>query len=169
MKVAEAIATAIEMEESIRNLYREHASRFKSAVAAKIFTVLAEEEQGHIDYLKRTQAAWVQSGVLKPQALQTVVPKHTLIESKLRELSLTTDPADTKSEVAPFKRALELETQLSSFYGKLIAELPQEHRSFFSEFLEIEEYHKTIIQAEISSAAGSGVWFDFMEFDQEAG
>lgn len=39
----------------------------------------------------------------------------------------------------------------------------------FRHFLEIEDGHTAIVQAEIDALEGNGFWFDFAEFDLEAG
>ncbi len=47
--------------------------------------------------------------------------------------------------------------------------LPAEYRGLFARFLEIEQAHLLIVQAEIDAIAGHGSWFDVMEFRLEAG
>ena len=39
----------------------------------------------------------------------------------------------------------------------------------FGRFLEIEQGHQAIVRAEIDALTGMGFWFDFQEFDLEAG
>jgi hypothetical protein len=51
----------------------------------------------------------------------------------------------------------------------MVAELPPEGQQLFGRFLEIEEAHAAIVQAEIDSVNGTGFWFDVMEFSLEAG
>ena len=169
MKLEEALKTAIKMEENVQAFYQNNASTFKSPIASKIFQTLAEEEQGHVDYLKRRQEKWLESGEIETETLNTVIPDKDLIENRIKELTKINDRADVENEVDVFKQAQKLELEISTFYKQLIQELPAPDRSLFEGFLQIEECHEAIIQAEISSAIGSGVWFDFMEFDQEAG
>jgi hypothetical protein len=42
-------------------------------------------------------------------------------------------------------------------------------KELFSRFLEIEKGHQAIVEAEMNSVSGLGVWFDMEEFDLEAG
>jgi len=65
------------------------------------------------------------------------------------------------------KEALELERQTSAFYAELVAKLEPKYRDLFERFLEIENGHLAIVQAEIDALAGHGHWFDFMEFSLE--
>jgi hypothetical protein len=46
----------------------------------------------------------------------------------------------------------------------MVKELPQEARPLFSRFLEIEEGHLAIVQAQLDLALGTGFWFDSQEF-----
>ena len=74
-----------------------------------------------------------------------------------------------QSELDLLKTALELERQTSGFYRQLVDTLPTGDRELFARFLEIEQGHLTIVQAEIDNLNGMGTWFDIMEFDLEAG
>jgi rubrerythrin len=60
-------------------------------------------------------------------------------------------------------KALEAEHKTSSFYKKMVAELPAEGQKLFERFVEIEEGHVAIVQAEMDSVAGTGAWFDVLE------
>ena len=51
----------------------------------------------------------------------------------------------------------------------MVNELPAEARPLFRRFVEIEEGHEKIVQAEIDSVSGLGFWFDIQEFDLSAG
>jgi rubrerythrin len=169
MNIEQALKTAIEMEEHVQAFYKENAETFNSEVASQIFTRLAEEEQGHVNYLKRRHDKWLEKGILEEDSLKSFLPDKDMIENKLQSLSQVTDQADVEYEVDVFKQALKLEQQISAYYKKLVAELPEDDRSMFEGFLHIEESHEAIIQAEILSAISSGIWFDFMELDEEAG
>lgn len=169
MNFEEAIKTAIELEESIRDIYRENAKNLKSEIAANVFNLLADEEAGHVKFLYRKLEQWEESGAVTLETLETALPNKELIEQQLEESGYRRDVADIDNEVALFKQALEMETNISKFYREMVTVLPENEVKLFRDFLAIEECHEAVIQAEISSAIGSGVWFDIMEFDQEAG
>jgi rubrerythrin len=66
-------------------------------------------------------------------------------------------------------KALKLEIETSDFYRKMVAQLPTEGQNLFSRFLEIENNHIDAVQFELDHYGRSGYWFDFEEFDMEAG
>ena len=72
-----------------------------------------------------------------------------------------------QAEIDALKEALELERKTSAFYAELVAGLEPKYRGLFERFLEIENGHLAIVQAEIDALAGHGHWFDFMEFSLE--
>jgi hypothetical protein len=49
----------------------------------------------------------------------------------------------------------------------MVNELPDEAKGLFKRFLEIEEGHLALVQAQIDQALGTGYWFDVREFDLE--
>jgi hypothetical protein len=51
----------------------------------------------------------------------------------------------------------------------MVRELPAEGQHLFSRFLEIEDGHAAIVQAEIDNVKHMGFWFDLKEFDLEVG
>jgi len=51
----------------------------------------------------------------------------------------------------------------------MVRELPEEGQNLFSRFLEIEDGHAAVVQAEMDSVSHSGFWFDLKEFDLEVG
>ncbi len=167
MTLEEAIKTAIEYEEKVTDVYFENAKKFRNPVPRKIFKVLADEEQHHVDYLVAKLKEWQETGKVTVEKLDTVVPDKTTIETNVKQLKKDADKQDFGDEVAIFKKALKLEVATSAFYKKMVAELPPEDRGFFEQFVEIEEGHEAIVQAEIDAALGLGVWFDFMEFGLE--
>ena len=51
----------------------------------------------------------------------------------------------------------------------MVEELPEGARPLFRRFLEIEDGHLAMVQAEIDTLAGTGFWFDVQEFSLEVG
>ena len=47
--------------------------------------------------------------------------------------------------------------------------MDQAHLPLFARFLEIEEGHVNLVQAEMDSLNGLGTWFDVLEVSFEAG
>jgi rubrerythrin len=61
------------------------------------------------------------------------------------------------------------EQETSAFYRQMVSELAEERRRLFARFLEIEEGHVAIVEAELDAVSGSGFWFGMKEFDLEKG
>jgi hypothetical protein len=51
----------------------------------------------------------------------------------------------------------------------MVATLDADGKRLFERFVEIEEGHLAIVQAEMDLVTGSGYWFDTGEFRPEAG
>jgi rubrerythrin len=62
-----------------------------------------------------------------------------------------------------------MEVKASNFFKEIVEKLPEEDKPLFQRFMEIEEGHEAIIKAELDGARGLGYWFDFQEFNLEAG
>ena len=76
---------------------------------------------------------------------------------------------DCSVELALLQQALQMEVETSEFYARMVKELDEQGRNLFERFMQIEEGHKAIVQAEIDSVSGIGFWFDYQEFDLSAG
>jgi len=169
MTVEEAIKTALDYEEKVRDIYYKNAKNFRDSTAQKIFTVLGDEEQKHVDYLEAKLDEWQTTGTITVDKIDTIVPDRAVIDANIEKLEARAAKQDFAQEVEIFKKALELEVETSNFYKKMVRELPAADQELFTRFVEIEEGHEMIVQAEIDNALGLGFWFDFMEFNLEAG
>ena len=169
MIIEKAIKTAIEYEIQVRDVYMENAKKFRDPVARKIFKVLADEEQDHVDYLEKRLEEWQKTGKVTLKKLKTAIPAKKDIDAGVKKLKKRARQQDFADELEIFKKALSMEIEASNFYKRMVSELPPEDKPLFERFVEIEVGHETIVQAEIDSVTGLGFWFDFMEFDLEAG
>ena len=67
------------------------------------------------------------------------------------------------------RQSLDAELETAAFYLRMVSELDAAGRAFFARFVEIEQGHVAIVQAEIDAVTGLGFWFDVQEFRLEAG
>ena len=171
MTVEEAIKTALKFEKKVHAQYEAEANNASDAPAKKIFATLAQEEQGHVAYLESRLAEWQKNGRLSPEKLHTVLPSAARIRAGVGRLRAGANKqlGGHDAELASLYRALAAEGETSAFYLKMVRELPAEGQSLFSRFLEIEDGHAAIVQAEIDNVKSMGFWFDLKEFDLEAG
>jgi rubrerythrin len=169
----EAITTAIEFEGRVRDVYREAEKQAADPAGKHVLGALAKEEQEHLDYLESRLDQWRKTGKIVTETLRSVVPPRELIESEVNKLKdkaqIHNSEKHHSSELRMLRNALELETETSEFYKRMVRELPEEGQQLFARFVEIEEGHKMIVQAEIDYISGPGYWFDFKEFDLAGG
>jgi len=134
--------------------------------------VLADEEKSHVAYLQRVLEQWKQTGKVRAPELSTALPSPETIQASIEKLhhrmSKEERPAGVEAELALLSRALEVEIETGDFYRNVVSQLEGEGQQLFSRFLQIEEGHRAIVQAEIDAVSGTGFWFDFQEFDLEA-
>ncbi len=165
--VEEAILTAIEFENRVRDTYRGAEQAAKDDIGKRVFKLLADEEQGHIDYLNSRLELWRKDGVLKVEKMESIVPPMDVIEERQKDLQSRLAGEDRGEEIKMLQKAHELEQQTSEFYQKMVSEMDSEAQKMFERFVEIEEGHVAVVRAEIDALSGSGYFFDFAEFNME--
>jgi rubrerythrin len=170
MGVEQAIKTAIEFETKVRDSYAQAAAKATDPAAKKVLEVLAGEEQGHLDYLHHRLEEWKRCGKLTVEQLGTVLPSKERIREGVKTLKarMKMSAAERASGEAALRTALKAEEEVGGFYRKMVAELPGEAQTMFKRFVELEEGHLAIVQAELDAVTGLGFWFDVQEFRLEA-
>ncbi len=164
MNVEEALQTALVFENKVRDAYREMVETSASKIGENVFGVLAHEEQHHVEYLESRLSEWRRAGVITAEGLETAVPRPAVIEEGVKKLSEEAKGEIRGGEVEMLRRALRMEVGATDFYKRMVKELPEEARPLFARFLEIEEGHAAVVQAELDYATGSGFMFDFRDF-----
>jgi rubrerythrin len=168
MQLEEALKTAIEFEHRVHDNYADAMAEAQDPAARRFFEVLAKEEEGHVAYLESRLEEWQRTGHLAPARLQTAIPSSDRIAEGVARLRVGLAPRPGAAvEVELAQRAVEAEKEASAFYRRMVAELGPEGQQLFSRFVEIEEGHLAIAQAEMDAATGLGFWFDVREFDLE--
>ena len=166
MTIEEAIKTAIEYEIRVRDAYLDNLDKIADPTGRRVFQVLGDEEQGHIDYLEARLAEWKKTGRVSPKELSTVVPDAKAIEAAMKRLGEHIDMDDSGSRRKMLEQALSMEEETTEFYRSVVNET-EEGKVLFQRFIEIEEGHQTIVQAELDVLNGSGMFFDFLEFNMD--
>jgi rubrerythrin len=164
MTIEQAIKTAIEFELVVRKVYSEAGKKFSEPAARRVFQVLADEEDRHVQYLESRLEEWQRTGHVTAEKLETMVPSKRAIDAGVRTLQKRMQVQDYGAELELLKKALDLEIEATAFFRKMVAELDEEAQKLFSRFVEIEAGHEAIVQAEIDALNGLGFWFDFTEF-----
>ncbi len=169
MKLDNAIKTALEYEAGVHKIYLEAMNKTADESARRVFKVLCDEEMGHLKYLQARLEEWQKTGKVKVKKLGTSIPAREAIEKELKDLRKTVKPKPTKQilELELLKKALDAEMKTSNFYREMVAKLDGEGQELFKRFVEIEEGHEAIVQAEINTVSNLGYWFDTPEFRLE--
>lgn len=165
MELEKAIVTALDYEVRIRDLYRSLAETTQNSEGRELFAALQDDEQRHVDYLTHLLDQWHQKGVLEESELATTIPSKAEIEKSLEKLQPVANRDDHKMEQQMLGKALEMEVATSRFYQQLIADIDEKYRPLFMRFLEIENAHIDLVQAQLDYIMGTGYWFDMKEFD----
>jgi rubrerythrin len=167
MTIEQAIKTGIEYELQVRKVYSEAAKKFKDPVARRVLGVLADEEDRHVQYLESRLGEWQKTGKVTARQLETAIPSKKAIDSSVGKLKKRMAQQDFSVELEMLKKALVLEMEATSFFKRMVAELKADERKLFERFVEIEQGHEAIVQAEIDALTGLGFWFDYSEFKLE--
>jgi rubrerythrin len=165
--IEEAIKTGLEFEEQVRKVYSEAAKKFADPMARRIFTVLADEEDQHVQYLESRLDEWEKTGKVTAAKLETTIPSAEAIAAGMQRLEKRMAKQDFSVELEMLKKALDLEIEATVFFKQMVDELDAEGQKLFERFVEIEQGHEAIVQAEIDALTGLGFWFDYAEFKLE--
>jgi rubrerythrin len=167
MEIENALKTAIEYETRIRDLYIEAAERSNDATGKRVYALLGKDEQNHLDYLNDQLRRWQTNGEITAAKLESVLPPRQAIKEEAQRVQTHLAVDDRKDEKQMLSKALKAELTTSAFYRELVAELTGEAKKMFRRFLEIEEGHVELVQAELDYLSQSGYWLDYKEFDME--
>jgi rubrerythrin len=169
MTIDEAIKTALQYESRVCAIYHDAMERSQDPIGKKVFKTLNNEEAGHIRYLTEKLEEWEKAGRVNPTNLTTAIPSVDKFKAAMASLQGKVVSPTPERELRLLQRALDIEVETSRFYQKMVQDLPAEEKALFERFVEIEEGHKAIVQAEIDYVTGMGFWFDIAEFRLEAG
>ncbi len=170
MNLEEAIRTALDYEGRVHKTYSEALESATDEVGRRVFQTLCDEEKGHIRYLRERLGEWTSTGAISVEELGTAVPSRDRIDAgvaRLRQKVAGQARRVSGTEVELLQRALAVEVETSAFYKEMVRTLPGDGQRLFARFVEIEEGHQAIVQAELDCVSGLGYWFDTREFSLE--
>lgn len=167
MNLEKAIKTAIDYEKKIHGVYKEVCGNIHDASLRRLVQALEEDERHHVEYLEHKLEQWQSEGKITPENLKTAIPSKDVIAREVGRLQGKMSKGNMSDRKQILSRALALEIETSDHYRRMVSELPGEGKDLFSRFLEIEEAHITLVQAEFDYFSKTGYWFDIKEFDME--
>lgn len=160
--------TALDYEEKIRDLYISAASMVDDERGKSIFRALADDEQGHIDFLNYSIGQLQAKDTIDATRLQTAIPERDLINANIERMKAEIPERMLGDIKTVLNSALKLEKETSSFYSEAREKAEGPIRDILNKFYEIEERHADLVQIELDHAMHNGMWFNFMEIDLEA-
>jgi rubrerythrin len=167
MLIEQAIKTAIEYEQKIRDVYREAAKASSDETGRRIFAALAADEANHVSFLLQQLETWVAEKKITWEDLKIVLPKAAEMSVNLNSVKEAMEPSKKREELALLEQARDAERETCEFYEKMVKELPPDGGALFKQFLKVEEEHFNVVQFQIDSLTGSGFWMGWPEFDME--
>jgi rubrerythrin len=169
MELDKAIKMALEYEAGVYKIYLDAMENASDETAKRIFRVLRDEEMGHLHYLRERLEEWQMTGKIKVKKLATSIPAREAINKSLNDICETLSPKPTKQlvELESLKKALDAEIKTGNFYKEMVSTLDGDGQALFKRFVEIEQGHEAIVQAEINAVGNWGFWFDTPEFRLE--
>ena len=165
MTIGEAVRTALEVEHRVRDEFAKMAREQDDPRARGFFELMAREEQGHVDYLEAALKRWETRGEVEDKAVETHVARRDWIAEGQKVLRLAERGARRSGPREHLSAALELEHEVSALYRRLVGAVDDSRaQEMFRRFLEIEDGHTALVQAEMDYELNTGNFFDMREF-----
>jgi len=163
----EALQIALDTEKKGYKFYKVAAKSSKDPKGQEVFEHLAKDEIEHMGVI-----ATVFESLTKGQPWMTYEEAVEKFGETPREKIIFPDvPEGTEEDFDDLKaleEALEFEKKAVQFYTKQAQEADGEKaKAFYQSLIEIEESHVMIIQAELDSLMGAGIWLGFQEISLE--
>lgn len=165
MDIQDALKTAIDYEKRVVETYETALAGTSDPVGQRVFRLLQDEEKDHVSYLEAKLAAFLADGALSSDDLGTKLPSPEKVKAAAADLKETLVQDGFKGELDMLKRAREVEIETSEFYHRMVDELPEKARAFFQRFVEIEDGHVTLVEAEIEHLQHKGAWMSVDDGD----
>jgi len=165
MDIESALKTAIEYEKRVVATYTEALEATSDPAGKRVFALLQREERDHVAYIESKLAAYLKEGALSSEDLGTQLPDSEKIRSAAKNLKEALGEPEFKGELDMLKRAQAVELETSEFYHRMVDELPDQGRAFFRRFVEIEDGHVALVEAEIEYLQHKGAWLSVDDGD----
>lgn len=159
--------TALEYEEKVRDLYQSAAARIDDERGKSIFKALADDEQGHVDFLHYSLGQLRADETIDAARLLTAIPARDLVNANIEKMKVVIPEQMLGDIKTVLNSALKLEKETSAFYRDARDKTEGPIRDILNQFFEIEERHVDVVQIELDHAMHNGMWFNFMEINLE--
>jgi len=156
-KALEILKTAILMEKRGKAFYEKMAEQTESPEARKIFTIMAEEEKTHVEFLSVQFSHYIKEhSFLKPDksVAQDDVSHEILNNELVKQISAAS------FEAAAISAAMDFETRAVEVYSKRAAEAEDPNEKELYQWLaEWESGHHQILH-DLNEQLKENIWYD---------
>jgi rubrerythrin len=163
----EALQVALDTEKKGYTFYKVAAKSSKDPKGQEVFEHLAKDEIEHMGVIATifesltNNEPWMTYEEAVAKYGET--PKEKIIFPDVPE-----DAQEDFDDLKALEEALEFEKKAVQFYTTQAKEAEGEKaKAFYQSLIEIEESHVQIIQAELDSLMGAGIWLGFQEISLE--
>lgn len=153
MNIKEAIQTAIKYETKVRDAYRTAMNRDIDDRTRKLLLIIAKEEHGHLDYLRKAYDHLQKNGKLEKFESDLESAWYEAEESLLL-IGETLKNEKVENSANVLETILAVESLTYNFYQKISRELPDKQRSFFERFVISEKRHMEKLQSLLENVTG---------------
>jgi len=155
-KSTEVLKTAILMEKRGKAFYEKVAEQTESADVKKIFTLMAEEEQIHVEFLSKQFASYSKDKKFAKVELKA----ETGVADAILSRDIKKQISAASYEAAAISAAIDMETKAIEVYSKQAAEAtdPNE-KELFLWLADWEKGHHKILH-ELNEELKESIWYD---------
>jgi rubrerythrin len=159
-EVTDILKKAIIMEHRGKSLYEKVAEQTKSPDVAKIFRVMAEEEQLHIDFLSSQYANYQKTGKFDKNELEKATQDDEAIAGMILTDQIKKDISGAGFEAAAISAAIDMETKSIEVYSARAQQTIDPNEKELYEWLANWEkgHHKMLI--ELNKQLTEEIWYD---------
>lgn len=159
-EVLDILKKAIIMEHRGKALYEQVAMQTKSADVEKIFRVMADEEQLHIEFLSNQYSAYQKSGKFDVNQLVQASEGEDAIASVILTERIVKDISGAGFESAAISAAIDMENKSIEVYAARAAQATDPNEKELYQWLADWEkgHHKLLI--ELNKQLTEQVWYD---------
>jgi len=158
-KTIEALKQAVIMEHRGKAMYTQVADQTKSSDVEKIFRLMADEEQVHIDFLQNQYASYLKTGTFNQQDFEESVPGEQVADLILTD-SIRQEISGAGFEAAAISAAIDMESKSVEAYARRAAESADPNEKALYEWLSNWEkgHHKMLL--ELNRQLTEKIWND---------
>ncbi len=158
-KAIDILKQAVIMEHRGKALYTQVAEQTKSADVEKIFRIMADEEQLHIDFLQRQLANYKKTGSFDQNDFGTADAGEQVVDLILTD-SIKKEISGAGFEAAAISAAIDMETKSIEAYAARALEATDPNEKALYEWLSNWEkgHHKMLL--ELNKQLTEQIWYD---------